>query len=105
MKGAEKLAREEKQRANEEAAIAEAVNNFIQNDILWQASTKRQADDKPWPPGRRGKAPHFPFERAGPPVDDERDSPAQGIDRVGKHTHPVVVPGDGSSVPKAVPAN
>jgi tetratricopeptide (TPR) repeat protein len=41
----------EKQRADDEAATAKAVNNFLQQDLLAQASAKRQArpDSKPDP--------------------------------------------------------
>ncbi len=41
---AEKIAKGEKQRADEEAAITKAVNEFLQHDLLVQAGSRAQAD-------------------------------------------------------------
>jgi serine/threonine protein kinase/tetratricopeptide (TPR) repeat protein len=43
---AEKLAVAEKTRANEVAAITKAVNDFLQNDLLMQATPEKNARDK-----------------------------------------------------------
>ena len=49
---------------------------------------KRQAHDKPRPPGRRGDAPKVTFEASGPPIHDEGNPPPRAIDSAGAaHAH------------------